>query len=124
MKQTNPVSWFDIQVSDLERAKTFYQKVFDIELIDLPQEWGKQALFPFEQDKANISGALVEKENRGTTNNSTIVYFASEDCITEQSRVEKAGGKILTPKTAIGEFGFIAILMDTEGNSIGLHSRE
>jgi predicted enzyme related to lactoylglutathione lyase len=124
MKNSNPVSWFDIYVSDLNRAKAFYQTVFDIQLTDLPIEWGKQSAFPYEDGGLNITGALVEKEDRSNNANNTIVYFNSEDCITEESRVEKAGGQIIRPKMSIGEFGFISLVTDTEGNTIGLHSRK
>jgi predicted enzyme related to lactoylglutathione lyase len=124
MKNTNPVNWFDIYVSNLERAKKFYETVFSIQLADFPIEWGKQSGFPMDFEGLNISGALVEKADRVANGNNTVVYFASEDCTTEESRVEKAGGKILTPKMSIGEFGFISIIMDTENNTIGLHSRK
>lgn len=123
MKSLNPVCWFDINVSNLERAKKFYEIVFDIKLTDLPAEWGKQSTFPFEEQGANATGALVEKENISANGNNTVVYFASEDCVTEESRVEKAGGKIIRPKMPIGEFGFISLFMDIDGNMIGLHSR-
>lgn len=123
MKSVNPVGWFDIYVSDLNRAKKFYEMVFNIKLVDLPVEYGKQSTFPADFEGVNISGALVEKGDRSNGSN-TMIYFVSEDCITEEARVEKAGGKILTKKIAIGEFGFISILLDTEGNTIGLHSRK
>lgn len=123
MKNVNPVSWFDIYVSNLERAKKFYEAVFNIQLVDFPIEWGKQSAFPSDYQGLNISGALVEKEDRVASASNTIVYFASEDCTTEEVRVEKAGGKVISPKMSIGDFGFISIVMDTEGNTIGLHSR-
>ena len=122
MKSVNPVCWFDIYVSNLERAKKFYEVVFNLKLVDLPIEWGKQSTFPFEDQGSNATGALVEKEDWVANGNNTVVYFSSEDCITEEARVEKAGGKIITPKMSIGEFGFISILLDSEGNTIGLHS--
>ena len=109
-------------MSNLERAKKFYETVFNIHLADFPTEWGKQSGFPFENEGPNITGALVEKEEYVANANNTIVYFASQDCITEETRVESAGGKIIRHKMSIGEFGFVSILMDTEGNTIGLHS--
>ncbi|MTI20558.1 VOC family protein [Fulvivirga sp. RKSG066] len=124
MKNLNPVCWFDINVSNLERAKEFYEDVFDIKMVDLPIEWGKQSTFPFENDGVNATGALVEKENYMPNDNNTVVYFSSPDCVTEESKVEKAGGKVLKPKFSIGEFGFVSILKDSEGNTIGLHSRK
>ena len=124
MKNLNPVCWFDIHVANLENAKKFYETVFDIKLTDLPAEWGKQSTFPFEEQGANSTGALVETEHLSPNGNNTIVYFASKDCVTEQARVETAGGKVIRPKMPIGEFGFISLFSDLDGNTIGLYSRE
>jgi len=124
MNTINPVNWFDISVSNLERAKKFYETVFNIKLIDFPIEWGKQSAFPSDQKGRNITGALVEKKDLIVNGNNTLIYFESEDCVTEEARVKKAGGKIIKPKMSIGEFGFVAVIMDTEGNAIGLHSRK
>jgi uncharacterized protein len=124
MKNVNPVGWFDINVSNLERAKKFYEMVFNIKLVDLPIAWGKQSLFPFNQDSPNISGALVEKADMTPGGNNTVVYFETDDCLAEESKIEKAGGKIIRPKMSIGEFGFVSIFTDTEGNTLGLHSRK
>jgi uncharacterized protein len=123
MTNSNPVSWFDIHVSNFERAKKFYETVFNIQLFDAPTEWGKQAFFPFNQESINISGALVEKADMTASANNTVVYFVSLDCISEEKRIEEAGGKVVRPKMSIGEFGFISIFIDTEGNTVGLHSR-
>ncbi len=124
MKNLNPVCWFDIHVSNLESAKKFYETVLATQLTDLPPEWGKQATFPFENGGTNATGALVESDNISTSGNNTVIYFESEDCTTEQSRVEAAGGKVIKPKMPIGEFGFISLFSDLDGNVIGLHSRK
>ncbi|MDA9316879.1 VOC family protein [Polaribacter sp.] len=124
MKNVNLVNWFDIHVSNLNKAKTFYETVFDIKLTDFPVEFGKQSGFPFDSKGLNITGALVETEGFVASNNNTVVYFDSEDCIVEAEKTVKAGGKIIRPKRAIGPFGFVAILMDIDGNAIGLHSKK
>ena len=124
MTNSNPVGWFDINVSNLDRAKKFYETVFNIQLFDLPIEWGKQSLFPFNQESPNISGALVEKTDMIPNSNNTVVYFESEDCVTEAVILPAAGGVIVKPKMNIGEFGYVSIYIDSEGNSIGLHSRK
>jgi uncharacterized protein len=123
MTSSNPVSWFDIHVSNFDRAKKFYETVFSIQLFDAPTEWGKQSFFPFNHESQNISGALVEKKDMIPSSNNTVVYFVSADCVTEEKRIEEAGGKVVQPKMSIGEFGFISIFIDTEGNTVGLHSR-
>ncbi|PHI20917.1 lactoylglutathione lyase [Lewinellaceae bacterium SD302] len=124
MKNSNPVSWFDLYVADLDRGKKFYETVFAIQLTDFPAEWGKQSAFPSDRAGGNISGALVENKELASGASGTVVYFASEDCTTELDQVEQAGGKVIRPKMNIGEFGFVAMIMDTEGNTIGLHSRK
>lgn len=122
MTNVNPVNWFDIHVSNLQSAKEFYETVFNIKLIDFPIEFGKQSSFPFDPKGLNITGALVEKEDFIANSNNTVVYFESKDCTTEENLVAQAGGKIIRPKMSIGEFGFVSILMDRDGNTIGLHS--
>ena len=124
MNNLNPVCWFDINVTSLERSKQFYETVLNTQLTDLPIEWGKQSTFPFSDKGPNATGALVEKQEVSTNGNSTIIYFSSEDCVTEELRIEKAGGKVIQNKTAIGEFGFISLFKDLDGNTIGLHSRK
>jgi uncharacterized protein len=124
MKNVNPVGWFDIHVSNLVRAKKFYETVFNVKLNDLPIEWGKQSLFPSNHEGLNISGALVEKVDMVAGGNNTVIYFVTEDCIVEEARIEEAGGKVIQPKMSIGEFGFMSIFIDTEGNTIGLHSQK
>lgn len=124
MKNVNPVNWFDINVANLENAKEFYETVFNIKLVDFPIEFGKQAGFPFDPKGLNITGALVEKKDFIPSSNNTVIYFESEDCTTEENLVVQAGGKVIRPKMSIGEFGFVSILMDRDGNTIGLHSRK
>lgn len=124
MNKSNPVGWFDIHVTDFERAKNFYEKVFGVKLVDLPIEWGKQAVFPFSPESPNISGALVEKKDMQPNANNTVVYFETEYCVPEERRIEQEGGKIVQPKMHIGEFGYVSIFIDSEGNTIGLHSRK
>jgi uncharacterized protein len=124
MANVNPVGWFDIHVSNLDRAKQFYETVFNVKLSDLPIEWGKQSLFPFHPDSPNISGALVEKADFMPSSNNTVIYFETEDCMAEEQKIENAGGKVVQTKMNIGDFGFISIFIDTEGNTVGLHSRK
>lgn len=125
----NPVNWFEIYVSDMKRARKFYEQVLKIELekLEMPGEMDdvntfQMLTFPWVQDEPNSSGALVKAEGVEPGGNSVIIYFTCEDCSTEEGRVEKAGGKVLKNKFSIGPFGFVAICMDTEGNTFGLHS--
>lgn len=126
MKTENPVVWFEIYVDDLDRAKSFYEKVFKTELSPLgdPTEENLQMLaFPGDMDsKGKTSGALVHVKDVKAGGNSTIVYFGSEDCSMEEARVKEAGGELVRSKMSIGEYGFISLAKDTEGNMIGIHS--
>ena len=121
----NPVVWFEIYVADMERASKFYETVLQISLTDMtdPTDTSLQMRsFPGEISNGGASGSLVQMKDAQVGGANVIIYFGCEDCAVEQGRIESAGGKICQPKFAIGEFGFIAIVMDTEGNTIGLHS--
>ncbi len=119
----NPVQWFDIATTNIERAKDFYSKVFNLEfqLIETPDS--KMYMFGV-PDKVGSAGCLVQSNNNKPSADGTIIYFSCQDVILEANRVEEAGGKLLFPKTSIGAFGFVAQLIDTEGNRIGLHSNK
>lgn len=118
----NPVGWFEIYVQDMPRAKAFYEKVFQIKLEELKAPDIEMWSFPMQMDKSGASGALVYMKGVPSGGNSTLVYFSCEDCAVEAARVTQAGGKIQNPKMSIGEYGFIALVVDTEGNMFGLHS--
>jgi len=126
MKNENPVVWFEIYVDDLRRARAFYENVFEVKLTELPNasdEDIQMLAFPNDMESKNrASGVLAKMEGFKAGNNSTIVYYMSEDCGIEASRVEKAGGKIFKPKMSLGEYGSMALVIDTEGNMIGIHS--
>jgi hypothetical protein len=118
----NPVGWFEIYVDDMDRAKAFYQAVFGVELRrldDIDHEmWG----FPMDHGIYGSSGALIHYPGVKAGGNSTLVYFHSEDCGVEASKVVAAGGRVEKAKVSIGHYGHIAQVIDTEGNRIGLHS--
>ena len=122
----NPVGWFEIYVTDLNRARRFYEEVFQVKLADMGDPTNqnlKMAAFPFTMERlSGASGALIQMEDYPVGGNSTIVYFTSLDCSVEQSRVQAAGGNVVKPKMSIGEHGFISLVNDTEGNIIGIHS--
>lgn len=125
MIKSNSAVWFEIYVDDMERATKFYENVLDVKLEALPNP-GDDPLemrsFPGDMDNYGANGALVKMEGLKAGGNSILIYFGSDDCTTEENRVEKAGGKIAKPKMSIGEFGFITLFFDTERNMVGLHS--
>ena len=123
----NVINWFEIYTSDFNRAKKFYTEVFKCELTDLPMNSDRHpemnyATFPGDGNSWGASGALVKMDMAKPGMGGTLVYFATEEINNELGLVEAAGGKIIRPKQDIGEFGFIALVEDTEGNMIGLHS--
>lgn len=123
----NPVGWFEIYVADMERAKAFYESVFKVELSDLGDPTDATVImkaFPSNMENYGATGALVKMEGVPSGQNSVLVYFACEDCEVEAGRVEAAGGRIEKQKFSIGEYGFIALAFDTEGNMFGLHSQK
>lgn len=122
----NPVGWFEIYVNDITRAKQFYEAVFNIQLSELipPSEGNSLQMWAFPSDMQvyGASGTLVQMSGVAAGGNSTLIYFSCEDCADEAARIGEAGGKIHESKTSIGEYGFIVLAFDTEGNMIGLHS--
>ena len=120
----NPVNWFEIYVQDMARAKAFYESVFDIELSKLEATDLEMFAFPMQQDGAGATGALIRMPGFPSGNNSVLIYFSCADCAVEAARAANAGGKVETPKRAVGPYGYIAHIIDTEGNIIGLHSRQ
>lgn len=123
----NPVAWFEIYVDDLSRAKRFYEAVFMVffEKLEDPVGGDIQMLaFSSNMEQYGVTGALVKMDDVSAGGNSTLVYFSCEDCSVEQARVADAGGIVQREKMSIGEFGFISLVTDTEGNMIGLHSQK
>ncbi|MCX2743501.1 VOC family protein [Mangrovivirga sp. M17] len=114
------ISWFEIPVDDMDRAKKFYDTIFDID-IDI-QDLGefKMGIFPFDQ----VGGALVKNEYYKTGQQGPLIYLnANPDLETVQERIEGAGGTIMIHKRQISpEHGFMAVFSDTEGNRLALHS--
>jgi len=122
--ENNPVGWFEIYVQDMERAIKFYESVFQVKLEQLESPisnlelWG----FPMNMGRMGASGALVKMTGCPSGGNSTVVYFSCDDCAIEAARAAEADGKIQNEKFSIGQYGFIALLIDSEENMIGLHS--
>lgn len=124
--ENNIVGWFEVPVTDMERAKKFYETVFDIsiaihELGDFIMGW-----FPMKPDKSGATGSLVQhKMYIPSDTHGPLIYFSCNDVEKELSRVVAAKGIIIQGKTEIGGgHGFMALIKDTEGNRIALHSNK
>lgn len=118
------VGWFEIPVADMARAKKFYDSVFDISISIHDLEGLKMGWFPNDPEKKGATGSLVKHEMyQSSASYGPLIYFSCKDVEAELSRVESAGGSIIRPKSMIGDnHGFMALIKDTEGNRIALHS--
>jgi predicted enzyme related to lactoylglutathione lyase len=120
----NPVGWFEIYVQDMERAKAFYESVFGIQLAKLDSVEIEMWAFPMQAERYGASGALVRMPGFSSGANSVLVYFSCTDCAVEAAKVASSGGKVEKEKFSIGQYGYISLVIDTEGNMIGLHSMQ
>ncbi len=118
----NPVGWFEIYVQDMDRARAFYENTFDVQLQPLESPDLEMLTFPSEPDRPGCGGALVKMDGKDSGTGGTINYFSCLDCSIEAGRALESGGQIQKEKMSIGEYGFISLVIDTEGNMIGLHS--
>ncbi|MCR9227681.1 MAG: VOC family protein [Flavobacteriaceae bacterium] len=123
----NMIGWFEIPVADMDRAKKFYDAVFQVK-IQL-QDFGgtKMGWFPADHGKPGASGSLIKNKDwyKPSESDGVLVYFNSKDVQEELDRIESNGGEILQAKTQISpDIGYMAVFLDSEGNRIALHSRE
>lgn len=123
-EKMNPVIWFEIPVIDMTRAKAFYEAVFGQKLTIVGTSPRQMAMFSMEMGAPGIGGALVKEEGFEPSYTGTLVYFAVADIEVTLDKVKASKGKVLLPKTDIGEYGFYALFEDTEENRIGLHTMQ
>lgn len=124
MTKVNAVGWFDIYVENMGRAVNFYEAVMGGKLEEMPDPTGETQMmsFPGDMQVYGAAGALVKSAHGRPGPGGTQVYFSVQDCAEQESRVAKAGGIIIRPKFSIGQFGFVTLCQDTEGNMIGFNS--
>ena len=124
MTKMNAVGWFDIYVDDLPRAVAFYETVLGTKLEAMGDPTGESQMmsFPADMSAYGAGGALTKSPHAKPGIGGTIIYFMAEDVAVEQARVADAGGIVIRPKFSIGEFGWITLCQDTEGNMFGLNS--
>ena len=125
MSYKNAISWFEIPAVDLSRAQKFYEAIFGISMIPMDTPQLKMRLFPIE-DMMGVGGSLCDSGgfHKPSATDAPLIYLnANPDLQIVSDKVEKAGGKIIVPKTQISpEYGYMAAFIDTEGNRIALHS--
>lgn len=120
----NTLNWFEIPATDFARAKAFYATVLDAQIHEDPNPHMQYAYLPSDPQKGGFGGAIARGANFVPAMTGTTVYLdGGNDLSVPLGRVESAGGKVILPKTSIGENrGFIALFIDTEGNKVGFHS--
>ena len=121
---TNVLNWFEISVTDLARAKKFYEEVFAVKLDEMEMMGMKMASFPYDPTGGKLSGGLVESAYHKPSMDGVKVYFnCNPDLSVALGKVEAAGGKVMMPKTKISDdIGYMAGFVDTEGNAVCMHS--
>ena len=118
----NALNWFEIPVTDFERAKKFYETLYGAPITEMPMDHGRYGILPCDMMNG-VGGGIMQMEGCEPSEKGTIVYLnGGEDLTIPLSRIEAAGGKIVMPKTSIGQNGFMAHFIDTEGNRVALHS--
>lgn len=124
MIKTNAVGWFDIYVNDMGRAVAFYEAVLEKKLKKISDPTGETQMMSFFGNTTSYgaTGALVKSSYSRPGVGGTMVYFSVEDCSIQESRVVAAGGKVVRSKFSIGEFGWVTLCEDTEGNMFGFNS--
>jgi predicted enzyme related to lactoylglutathione lyase len=119
----NPVSWFEIPVTDMDRAKKFYESVLKTKI--KVEDFGNLLMGWFRADEdrnaPGATGSLVQADTYVPSHDGSMVYFGVPDINAVTARVEAAGGKVIKNKFSIGEFGFCGHFEDSEGNRIALH---
>jgi predicted enzyme related to lactoylglutathione lyase len=120
----NAINWFEIPVKNFAKAKAFYETILGAPVTEMPHPQFKYGMLPADMQNG-VGGAIVEGEGFEPSTAGALIYLnGGDDLSIPLAKVEKAGGKILMPKTSLGPNGFMAHLLDTEGNKIALHSMQ
>ena len=124
MTNPNTVNWYEIPTTDLDRAARFYETLLGVTL--KREAMGGQELAIFKSSRTGgVGGALVKDARRKPSSGGTLVYLDTRgDLDGAIARTAPAGGQVLVPKTDIGEMGAFAIVLDTEGNAVGIHAEK
>ncbi len=123
---TNALNWFEISVTDIARAKKFYETILSIKMDQMEMMGMQMAFFPYEPQNGKVGGALVQGPMHKPSAEGAVIYLnGNPDIAIALAKVEAAGGKIIIPKSIISpEIGFHAFIIDTEGNKVALHSNK
>lgn len=126
MKPTkNKINWFEIPTNDINKSKVFYEGVFNISMAYYEQKDEKLAFFPWNGDYKVNTETLIESEGHEPSKNGVMVFFdANPDLDVVLNRALKLGATLVHAKKDVGENGYLAVISDLDGNSIGLHANK
>jgi len=113
------LNWFEIPVADIDRAARFYEQVLAVKL--KREEFGGERIAVFPAVDPGVTGALMQGPRRKPSGEGTLIFLDAPELEDSLVRASTAGGKIALPLTDIGEMGQMAIVIDSEGNRVGLH---
>ena len=123
LTKRNPVGWFEIPTNDIKRAKAFYEEVFDYTLEPpMKMEGFEMSFFPMERGAEGAAGSLIQGDGYTPSHEGALVYFNVDDIKATEKKIASGGGRVHKPKFSIGQYGFISICEDSEGNRIALHA--
>lgn len=124
---SNSLNWFEIPAKDVNRAKKFYENVFNMEMQPMQEMMGmKMVSFPWEMGNGKVNGALVQSDMHKPSTDGSVIYLNANPKIQNViDRIEKSGGKVVMPRTEISkDIGYMAFFIDSEGNKMALHAQE
>ncbi|MCL4135552.1 UNVERIFIED_CONTAM: hypothetical protein GTU68_013602 [Idotea baltica] len=117
----NAINWFELPTDNFERASKFYSTVLGEEIQPMDGPMGKLGFFPATDQ--GVGGCITHGNGNKPNAEGSLVYLnGGDDLALPLSKVESSGGKVIMPKTGIGENGFMAVFLDTEGNRVAFHS--
>ncbi len=118
----NTVKWFEVPATDLKRAQKFYETVLEYKMKFQDNGYSQMVFFPYETEEQGGAGAIVKSPDHNPGALGVVLQFEIEDVSKALSQTEKNGGKIIKAKTSAGQYGFVAWILDSEGNKIKIHS--
>lgn len=117
----NAITWFEIPTTDFDRAVKFYENLLQIQLNRMVFDGTPNGIFPYSD---GVGGAVVDAPYAKPSQDGAVIYLNAQNMtILDEAlnRAEALGARVIMPKTDLGDVGYMALLIDTEGNRVGLH---
>lgn len=124
-KDVNSLNWFEIPAKNIKRSKKFYENIFGIKMEEQEMMGMKMAFFPWKEGSGKANGSVVQSDMHKPSPDGAVIYLNANPKLDKVlAKIDKAGGKVVMPKTPVGDFGYMAFFIDTEGNKVALHSNK